>query len=225
MGPLRDTIALFGNAEDILHPRLFAILTFLALVVIANKFICSWVCQFGVLQDFLFRLNRNPEDNRGLVRQYKLPFAVSNSVRVVFFAAISFISFFWAFNIIKSIDPFGIFDPAEVAYLGWGFIVCLLVLSLFIYRPWCHLFCPFGLLGWVFEKISIYKIKVDYELCTACNECSDSCPSDVMEAILKRDEVLPDCFACGTCITECPTNAISFAAGKRRKPPEGKFAG
>jgi ferredoxin len=44
-----------------------------------------------------------------------------------------------------------------------------------------------------------------------------------MDAILKQDRVTPDCFACATCIESCPTDSIHFAAGKRSKPPAGKF--
>ena len=32
-----------------------------------------------------------------------------------------------------------------------------------------------------------------------------------------------DCFACGTCIETCPVKAVSFNAGKREVPPDGKF--
>jgi polyferredoxin len=47
------------------------------------------------------------------------------------------------------------------------FISLALVVSLFIYRPWCYFFCPFGLDGWMAEKISLFKIKVDYDKCIA----------------------------------------------------------
>lgn len=225
MGPLRDTIALFANPVEVVHPRLFALLTFLLFVVIANKSICAWVCQFGVLQDLLFRLNRNPADNRGILRQYKIPFPVANGVRLVFFIAISGCSFLWAFNLIGWIDPFNIFNPVEFTTVGSMAAAAILLLSVFIYRPWCHFFCPFGLAGWLFERRSIIKIRVDYGNCTACNLCSAGCPSDVMDAILRGGRSIPDCFACGTCITECPTGAISFSAGKRALPPPGKFSG
>ena len=66
---------------------------------------------------------------------------------------------------------------------------------------------------------------MDYDKCIACQACSKACPSNVMDAILKQDRVVPDCFSCGTCMEVCPAKAISFEAGKRQKPPEGKFDG
>jgi len=113
--------------------------------------------------------------------------------------------------------------PAAFLPIGMIFLGLIMVLSLFIYRPWCHLFCPFGLIGWLLEKVSIYKIQVNYRKCLACEECAKYCPSTAMEAILKRDKVIPDCFACGTCIEVCSAEAISFDSGSRRRPPAGKF--
>jgi len=223
MGPLRDTIALFSHPVDIIHPRLFAILTFLVFVVVANKFICSWACQLGVLQDFIFRLNRSEKGCNAIFDQIKLPFFIANTIRICFFVIVLVSSILWAFNVIGRIDPFNVFNPAAANLTGWIFIISMLIISLFTYRPWCHLLCPFGLLGWFFEKISIFKIKVDYSTCTACGICSESCPSDVMEAILKGKPDIPDCFSCGTCITECPTASIKFDKGKRSKPPIGFF--
>jgi NAD-dependent dihydropyrimidine dehydrogenase PreA subunit len=86
-----------------------------------------------------------------------------------------------------------------------------------------QLLCPFGLVGWLVEKVSIFKITVDYDTCTACEVCAKTCPSTAMEAILKREKIIPDCFSCGSCIDVCPTKSISFEAGQRKKPPKDKF--
>ncbi|MCI5127665.1 MAG: 4Fe-4S dicluster domain-containing protein, partial [Candidatus Electrothrix sp. AUS3] len=69
----------------------------------------------------------------------------------------------------------------------------------------------------------IFKVKVNYDTCVACQACTKACPSTAMEAILKREKTIPDCFSCGSCIDVCPTGSVQFRAGKRVKPPEGKF--
>ncbi|MBD3306899.1 hypothetical protein GF339_10735 [candidate division KSB3 bacterium] len=77
-----------------------------------------------------------------------------------------------------------------------------------------------GLVGWLAEEISLYKINVDYDVCIAC----EACPSTVMNAILKqKQKTIPDCFACGNCLDVCPMNAVHFQRGKRNTPPTGKF--
>ena len=221
MSTIKDAIVIFGQAKIVFVPRLIILSIFLLTVIAANKFICSWGCQVGTLQDLIFRLNR--EKNVPIIEQFKIPFTITNTIRIVFFLVFTFVAIFWVFDIIDIIDPFKIYKPAALLPIGMIFVGLILFLSIFIYRPWCHLFCPFGLIGWFFEKISFYKIKVDYRKCVACEECVESCPSTVMGAILKRDKVIPDCFACGTCIETCPMEAISFDSGSRRKPPAGKF--
>jgi polyferredoxin len=224
MGTVKDAIVLLGTRGVIFPPRLIAFGMFLLMVIVANKFICSWGCQLGTLQDAIFRLNRDKQDRKGLIRQFKVPFIVSNGVRGTFFAAIVAFAFLWAVDLVEGIDPFKTFKPQALGLAGATFVGAMLILSLFTWRPWCHFLCPFGLAGWVAEKASLFKIHVDYDKCVACGACEKACPSTVMDAILKRDRTIPDCFSCGTCMETCPTQAISFRVGKRSKPPAGKFA-
>lgn len=224
MGTVKDAVVLFGSKWVIFPPRMVALSIFLLTVVLANKFICSWGCQIGTLQDFIFRLNRNEKDTAsGNLGYVKLSFKLTNTIRVLFFAALCFAAFRFSYDITESIDPFKIFKPQTIGIYGGMFIGTILALSIFIYRPWCLMFCPFGLVGWVFEKISIFKINVDYEKCISCKACEKACPSTVMSAILRRDKVIPDCFSCNNCVNVCPVNAVKFKAGRREKPDEGKF--
>ena len=227
MGTVKDAIVLYASKGVIFKPRMIAFGVFTLTVILANKFICSWGCQLGTLQDFLFRLNHNRKDTeQGPLLPVKIPFIVSNTVRVVFLLLLVWVAFAWAYDITHEIDPFKIFKPLSMSVVGWVFIIATLCLSAFVYRPWCHLFCPFGLTGWLCEKLSIFRIKVNYDQCISCHACEKACPSPVMGAILNRDKmVIPDCFSCGSCIESCPTNAVSFALGKREKPPAGKLGG
>ena len=224
MGTVKDAFVLFGQSGAIFPPRVIAfVMMLVGGIFVANKFLCSWGCQVGTLQDLIFRFNRDAKDRKGLLPQYKIPFAISNGIRIAFFIALGLGAFVWATDIIDPIDPFKIYKPAVLGVIGIVFLALLFGASLFIYRPWCHLFCPFGLVGWLVEKVSIYKIKVDYDACTACGACTKACPSMAMEGILKQKHTIPDCFVCGNCLEVCPVNAVSFDSGKRTRPPEGKF--
>ncbi len=222
MGTIKDALVLFATKGAIFPPRLIALTAFLAMVIVFNKSICSWGCQFGTLQDLIFRFNRK-NNSRYIFKQYKMPFLVSNSIRLIFFISLVIFAFVWATDIVEFIDPFKIFNPSAVSIIGWIFVGLILVLSLFVYRPWCTLFCPFGLVGWLFEKTAIFKIRVDYSKCTACESCVKACPSTVMNTILKRKSTISDCFSCGSCIEACPEDAIDFSSVKRELPPKDKF--
>jgi len=223
MGTIKDALVLLGSKGVIFAPRLIALLVFFLTVFVANKFICAWGCQLGTLQDLIFRLNRRSNDTKSIFKQYKIPFIVSNTIRIVFFILFTSIACIWAFDIVEIIDPFKVYKPEMLEIIGWIFLGIILIASLFIYRPWCHLLCPFGLAGWLIEKLSYFKINVDYKTCIECELCTKSCPSNVMDSILKQDKVIPDCFSCGTCIEVCPTNSIQFLSKKRDKVPKGMF--
>ena len=223
MGTVKDAIVLFGKSGVIFPPRMLALSIFLLMVFVANKFICAWGCQFGTLQDLLFRFNRDPKDQKPILRQLKPPFILSNAIRTTFFFLIILAAFLWATDLVEPIDPFKVFNPLHAGVAGLLFIAALSFASLFIYRPWCHFFCPFGFVGWIVEKVSLFKINVDYQTCIACEACAKACPSTVMEAILKQNRVIPDCFACTTCVQTCPTDSIHFELKKRMRPPVGKF--
>lgn len=222
MGTIKDAIVLFGSKRVLFPPRMIALAVFLLMVIIANKFICSWGCQFGTLQDLLFRMNRGDKD-KPILTQLRIPFKVSNFFRIVFFILFTVLAIGWAFDIVAPMDPFKIFKPDVLAVTGFVYVGVMLIASIFVYRPWCHLFCPFGLVGWIAERTAFFKIKVDYDTCISCEACSRACPSTVMDAILKRDRIIPDCFSCGSCIEVCPVKAIHFHTGKRDFPPAGKF--
>jgi polyferredoxin len=226
MGTVKDAIHLYGTTQTVFPPRLIALTIFLIIVFLANKYICAWGCQAGTLQDLIFRVNQTAGQKAVIGSKIKMPFSLTNSVRVVFFCAFTFAAFKWGIDIVEPIDPFKVYKPQHLDLAGGIFVGVLLVASLFVYRPWCHLFCPFGLVGWLVEKASICKISVNYETCIACQKCVSACPSTVMGAILKGDmKTIPDCFACYTCRETCPTNSIRFSSDKRTLPPVGHFDG
>jgi hypothetical protein len=132
MGTVKDAIVLLGSRGVIFPPRLIAFGIFLLMVILANKFICSWGCQIGTLQDFIFRLNRDSKDKTGLFGQIKIPFIISNSVRVLFFLLLTFVAFIWSMDIVEVIDPFKIFKPQVIGIVGGLFITLIMVLSLFV---------------------------------------------------------------------------------------------
>ena len=60
------------------------------------------------------------------------------------------------------------------------------------------------------------KVKVDYDTCTGCGICIDTCPVVVYElqaingktvcAVVAEDQ----CLACLACVAQCPVQAIEI---------------
>ncbi len=210
MGTVKDAIVLGGKFHAVFPPRMVALGIFLLLVVAANKFICSWGCQFGTLQELLYRLNQRGRHQRPVLPVFRLPYAISNSIRGGIFVALTGAAFIWAFDLLGPVDPFKVYSPLHLSWIGGACVLLLLLLSPVLYRPWCNLACPFGLVSWVFERLSVLRPRVDYAKCIACHACENACPTAAMRGLLRGHAMPQDCFSCGDCLRACPTGAVRY---------------
>ena len=59
-------------------------------------------------------------------------------------------------------------------------------------------------------------VEIDYELCTHCEKCIDSCMMDVIRNM--NDKVclvyLEDCQDCFLCVKDCPADALKVIPPK-----------
>jgi NAD-dependent dihydropyrimidine dehydrogenase PreA subunit len=203
-------LKLLNNMEVGIKEIIISVIIFTFFSLLGNKLICGWGCQLGALQESIFNLN-------WFKKKYKLPFAVSIAVRLVFF--ILFIVFLFGlgmgiknFVLYHHLNYFKIFHFSDLAVFTLWTLVIFLGVSFFIFRPFCQLICPFGLYSWILENISLNKIKIDLDKCINCKKCISSCPTEAMKGIYdkKRKYFLPDCWSCGACIEDCPVDAISY---------------
>jgi len=205
MGTVKDAVVLYAQDGMIFPPRMIALGIFLGMVIVSNKSICGWGCQFGMLQDVI---NRIP------TTKYRLPFSFTNTVRGLVFAGIFVAVFGWGLDFIGLVDPFRVFR-LDFTTAALVFIPLVLIVSVFVYRPWCRLACPFGFAGWLAERISILRPRIDREACLQCEACTMACPTAAMRGIYDGRGVYEDCFACSECVNICPANAISWGTRKK----------
>ena len=181
------------------------VVVLLALVWVSNKSICGWACQLGLLQEAIYRLA--PVRHR-----WKPPFWLSNGIRAVAFLALV------GGLLLAGLDWIGLIDPFPLFSLRLGTWALLLVAgvlgaSVFVFRPWCQFLCPFGLVGWIIEQRSLYRVRIDPDICVRCGRCAVACPTQAMADNLAGKAVRADCFACGDCLAACPKEG---ALGWRR---------
>ncbi|MEA3308647.1 MAG: 4Fe-4S binding protein [Chloroflexota bacterium] len=179
-------------------PVAIMLLILLLAVFISNKSICGWACQLGLLQDLLYRTP---------LPKWKPPFWLSNSVRAIAFLALIVGLAVSGLDWIDVIDPFQLFSFNFTLGIGL-FSVVVLAASLFIYRPWCNFLCPFGLVGWLVEQVSIFRPRIDREKCKGCQLCVQACPGQAMADFYEGKKIHADCFACGACIEACPVEDV-----------------
>ena len=194
-------------------PIVAMLLLLLGMVFVSNKSICGWGCQLGLWQELLHRVP---------LPKWKLPFWLSNAVRILSTVALIGGLFVAGLDWIGLIDPFRLFSLALPTWVAL-FSVGLAVASLFVYRPWCQFLCPFGLLSWLVEQVSVLRPRIDRDVCVGCKACVRACPGQAMASIYEGKTLHADCFACGACLAACPKEgALGWRSA--REVPSGPKA-
>jgi ferredoxin len=199
---------------------LMVLLLFCLLAIIGTKAVCGWVCPYGALQELLFKL----PFLSAWKKKHKVPFWLTNGIRLglftLFVAALA-----WNLFGLKQqgralyhvVNPFNLFEFNFVSLTVALYIFVTLALSLFFYRPHCYIVCPFGLVSWVLEKASIFKIRINRQACTECGACIKACPGQAMKGLYDKAVFRADCFSCGECLKTCVFDALYYA-GQDAKP-------
>ncbi|MBT3278518.1 MAG: 4Fe-4S binding protein [Phycisphaerales bacterium] len=212
--PMEGTVKVFKSMAG-LYPsvleKVLGFIFFAILSLIGTKLICGWACPFGALQELLYRLPM-----LRALKKRKVPFVVSNTIRSVLFVLTLLILFGIVGNkegfvLYHFVNPFNLFNlEVETLFTGIAIGIFLLV-SLGVYRPFCHFICPFGLLSWILERFSLFGVRINRNLCTDCGACDRACPSEAARGRVQKNKLPADCFSCGRCLNACPTDAIRYA--------------
>lgn len=173
----------------------------LLLVIASNRSICGWGCQLGLLQDALHRI---PSMKVNVSKKVTL------WTRVVFIIVFIGLLFFNGMNILGVLDPFGVFQ-LNLTLISGAVFLGIAVASVFFYRPWCRVFCPFGLVGLFAEQFSLYRPRINEDACVDCMQCTRACPTGAMKDFYEKNRFHNDCYACGACLESCKVNALKWS--------------
>jgi len=162
-----------------------AVIAFFALplltALIWGRGFCAGVCPHGAIQDLI------------LVKPLKVPRWLDESLRVLPWVYLAIAILFAATGslfLICKYDPFiGIFrmaGPHSMLIFGAG----MLVLSMFVGRPYCRYLCPYGALLGLASRVSKFRPTVTPDTCTQCRLCESSCPFEALNPRMPEPGVL-----------------------------------
>ena len=220
LGALQNALA-SSNAR--LPYYIFGI--FLLFGILFGRWICGFLCPFGLLQDLLHKVKTPKLKKNSITRILSYLKYVILVVFVVLMPLIYSVQSFPLPGFCKYICPSGTLlgaggllsneansnmFPMLGPLFTWKFCLLVLILlsSIFIYRAFCRFLCPLGAIYGLFNRISILGIKLDKPKCTDCGICIGTCHMDI------RHVGDHECISCGECITACPTGAITYKGPK-----------
>ena len=218
-----------GSLQAVIGSRQFSfsyyIVGFLFLIgALLGRFVCGWLCPFGLIQELLHKIPFPKKIGafRGdrLLRKLKYAVLIVLVILLPLFltdvlgqGAPWFCKVLCPAGTLEGGLPLVLLDRSLRGIVGWLYawkvavLVVTLLASVVIYRPFCKYLCPLGALYSVFNPISVFRCRVDREICVDCGACAKVCPMQVDPV---RTPNAPECIRCGRCRRACPTGAISF---------------
>ncbi len=199
-----------------------------------GRWICGWLCPFGLLSDIFDRISRRVwRPHEGWTA---LKFAVLLLVFLVPPAMgllggttwLPFCSTICPSGSVYGLLPFyattgarefgRAFTPGHLPALA-AIAFHAFVLYLFIWlavkisgRVFCKYLCPLGAFLGLFNRFSFVRIGHEAESCTDCGKCAKKCPVGVQ---LSKADFLTEsnCIRCGRCVTLCPAGSRRWVFG------------
>ena len=193
--------------------------------IIFGRWICGWLCPFGLIQDLLHKIKTPKLKKNRVTRVLSFFKYLLLAVFVVIIPLLYMTKDFPLPAFCKYICPAGtvggaiglLINPNNESMFGmlgplftWKFALAISIIvgTVFIYRLFCRFICPLGALYGLFNKFSLFGITLEKSKCINCGKCISVCEMDIHHV---GDH---ECISCGKCVGVCPTKAISYKGSK-----------
>lgn len=215
--------ATVGTFVQKIHESSFILMIIVVILTITfGAVFCGWMCPFGTFQEWLGKLGRKVSGKR---YNNSIPASIDKYLRYIRYIVLVLVVYATAVSaklVFQEYDPYHAlfnFWSSEVSAAGLVILGVIIVMSLFVERPWCKYACPYGALLGLFNGLRIFKIRRNAPTCIDCKACDRSCPMNITVST-STDVKDHQCISCLKCTSEnaCPiAETVEFSTKGGRK--------
>lgn len=184
----------------------------LAITLVVGKGWCSYACFFGGIEEGMAAVPSNAKIKKIDPRWRYAPWAVLLAMVLLTLALFEPAYCMWlcpfkaVSEYVAARDVVGMIQNGIFIALFLGLVIALPLLTK--KRTQCSFLCPFGAFQSIFNKTSIFDVKIDKSKCTPCVLCEKSCPTmSLTQESIAEGKTLMSCMKCGACVDTCPKDA------------------
>jgi ferredoxin-type protein NapH len=185
----------------------------LAITIVVGKGWCSYACFFGGIEEGMASVPARAKLRKIDPRWRYGPWAVLLAMVLLSLALFEPAYCMWlcpfkaVSEYVAARNTVGMVQNGIFVVLFAGLVIALPLLTK--KRTQCAFFCPFGAFQSIFNKTSVFDVKIDRTQCSPCVLCQAACPTmSLTEESIARGETLMSCMKCGACVDACPKNAV-----------------
>ncbi|MGA3162346.1 MAG: 4Fe-4S binding protein [Terracidiphilus sp.] len=207
------TLVFPGSIAGNSHGIAAMVALWLALTLVMGKGWCSYACFFGGIEEGVASIPTRAKIRKLDPRLRYVPWAVLLAMVLLSLALFEPAYCMWlcpfkaVTEYVAARNLLGLVQNIIFILLFAGLVVVLPFLTK--KRTQCSWFCPFGAFQSIFNKISIFEMKIDQSRCHPCLLCQNACPNlSLSKESIARGETLLSCMKCGACVDVCPRQAM-----------------
>ncbi len=185
----------------------------LAITLVIGKGWCSYACFFGGIEEGMASVPTRAKLRKIDPRWRYGPWAVLLAMVLLSLALFEPAYCLWlcpfkaVSEYIAARNTVGMVQNGIFLVLFAGLVIALPLLTK--KRTQCAFFCPFGAFQSIFNKTSVFDLKIDRARCSPCVLCKTACPTmSLTDESIAQGETLMSCMKCGACVDACPKDAV-----------------
>ena len=177
---------------------------------------CGWICPMGTFQEWIGKIGK-----KIFKKKYNrfIPYSIDKYLRFLRYGILTWVIYMTAVSgilIFQDFDPYYTlfqFWTGEVAISGFIILGLVIILSLFVERPFCKYACPYGAVLGVFNLFRLIPLRRNPSTCINCKACDRACPMNIPVSTSGR-VINHQCISCYECTSDdgaCPvSNTMEF---------------